>query len=56
MKTWSDVMSFILKHQLPYNVIRFNMSLRGCMIDVASGATLAETVTDAALYLTGKQS
>lgn len=51
MKSWSDVMLFISKHHLPFNVIRFNMSLRGVLINIETGETLANTLSDAVKYL-----
>jgi hypothetical protein len=51
MNSWADVQSVIRLRNLPYTVIRFNMSLAGCLIDTASGETLADTVKDAARYL-----
>jgi len=41
VKTWSDVQSFITKHDLPFNVIRFNMSLRGVLVDSISDESIA---------------
>ena len=51
MKTWADVQRFINSRNLPYTLIRFNMSLEGRLIETATGATVAETVKEAAAYL-----
>ena len=51
MKTWSDVKLFITKHQLPFNVIRFNMSLGGLLINIDTGETVADTVKAASEFL-----
>lgn len=51
MKTWEDVISFISKHQLPYKVERFNMSLRGALVSTFDGQAVAYTIKDAAKYL-----
>ena len=51
MKTWSDVKSFISKHELPFNVLRFHMSIGGLLINIDTGETVADTVESAANYL-----
>ena len=51
MKTWSDVMSFISKHELPFNVLRFNMSIGGLLINIDTGETVADTVKAASEFL-----
>jgi hypothetical protein len=55
VKSWGEVRAFIALHKLPYTVIQWNMSLRGCLVDTASGETLADTVKDAAKYLIADQ-
>ena len=54
MKTWGEVQAYIRLHELPYTVIRFNMSLEGRLIDTVSGATLADTLMDAARLVKGE--
>jgi hypothetical protein len=51
MKTWADVKLFIAKHNLPYKVEQFNMSLRGVLVSTFDGEAVAYTVKDAARYL-----
>ena len=51
MKTWADVQRFVNKHQLPYTLIRFNMSLEGRLVDTFTGKTVAGTVKEAAAHL-----
>ncbi len=53
MRTWSDVQRFIDKHDLPYRIIRFNMSLAGCLVDTFTDEVKAYTVREASLYLKG---
>ena len=48
MKTWADVQRFINSRNLPYTLIRFNMSLEGRLIETATGVTVASTVQEAA--------
>ena len=51
MKTWADVQRFINSRNLPYTLIRFDMSLEGRLIETATGATVASTVKEAAAHL-----
>ena len=53
MKTWGAIQAFIAKHSLPYKVIRWNMSLRGCLVDTFTHETVAYSVKDAAKWLKG---
>jgi hypothetical protein len=53
MKTWADVRHFIVKNELPYTLIRFNMSLQGRLIETATGEIVAATVKEAAEHLKG---
>jgi len=53
MKTWGDVQAFCEKHSLPYRVMRWNLSMRGCLIDSYNGSAVAYTVRDAAKWLKG---
>jgi hypothetical protein len=53
MKTWADVRHFIVKNELPYTIIRFNMSLEGRLIETATGETVASTIKEAAAYFNG---
>ena len=55
MKTWTEVKLFIDLHHLPMNVFRFNVSLRGCLIDLATGKTLADSLQAATAYLKGQR-
>ena len=55
VKTWTEVKLFIDLHHLPMNVFRFNMSLRGCLIDLATGKTLADSLQAATAYLKGQR-
>ena len=50
MKTWADVQRFINSRNLPYTLIRFNMSLEGRLIETATGVTVASTVQEAAAH------
>ena len=54
MKTWADIQAFIAKHSLSYRVMRWNMSLRGCLINDFDNA-VAYTVKDAERYLRGTE-
>ncbi len=51
MKTWPDVQKFIDANDLPYKVVRFNMSLYGVLIDTFDQSTVADTVKTAEKYL-----
>ena len=51
MRTWKQVSAFIAKHSLPYRVERFNMSLRGALVDTFTGRAVAYSVRDAAKHL-----
>lgn len=51
MRTWADVQRFIELHSLPYKVQRFNMSLRGVLIDTFTNLAVAYSVKDAAKHL-----
>ena len=51
MKTWGDVDKFLAKHDLPYKVVRFNMSLAGRLVDVMTDKVVASTVREASAYL-----
>ena len=51
MKTWSDLQLHINTHKLPYSIMRFNMSLQGRLIDLATGEVVAATLKEAADYL-----
>jgi hypothetical protein len=53
MKTWSDVQTFIDAHSLPYKVIRWNMSLRGVLVDALTNDSVMHTVKDAATFIQG---
>lgn len=52
MRTWGAIQAFIDRHGLPYRVERWNMSLRGCLINDFDNA-VAYTVKDAERYLRG---
>lgn len=51
--TWAQVQKFINVHSLPYSVQRFNMSLRGCLVDAWSGEAVANTARLAMAHLKG---
>jgi hypothetical protein len=51
MRTWGDVDKFLAKHDLPYYVMRFNMSTAGRLVDVMTGQVVASTVKEAAKWL-----
>ncbi len=51
--TWSKVQSFIDKHSLPYKVERFNMSLRGVLVDTFTKDAVEYTASDAMRFLNG---
>ncbi|MGB8030342.1 MAG: hypothetical protein WCF30_11840 [Terracidiphilus sp.] len=52
MKSWSGIQQFIAKHNLPYKVERWNMSLRGVLVTSYGDAVIAHTVKDAAKTMT----
>jgi len=49
--TWAKVQEFINKHSLPYKVERYNMSLRGTLIDRDTKDAVCYTVKDATDFL-----
>jgi len=49
--TWGDIERFVSINRLPFTVIRFNMSLEGCLIDTLTGDLLASTVKEATTQL-----
>lgn len=51
MRTWSDLQLHINLHKLPFSILRFNMSLQGRLIDLATGTFVAATIKEAADYL-----
>jgi len=53
MKTWADVQSFVNRHELPYTIIRFNMSREGRLVDRFSGESVADSVKTAERVVKG---
>lgn len=51
--TWAKVQAFIDKHSLPYRVERFNMSLRGVLVDAFTKDAVEYTASDAMRFLNG---
>lgn len=51
--TWHRVQQFIDKHSLPYRILRFNMSLAGCLTDTFTDEAVAFTAKDAMTHLKG---
>ena len=45
--TWAKVQQFIAKHDLPYRVERFNMSLGGVLVDAFTKEPVAYTAKEA---------
>lgn len=48
MRSWGDVATVIVQKGLPYKVIRWNMSLRGCLVETVTDQVVAVTVKDSA--------
>lgn len=51
--TWAKVQQFIDHHALPYKVQRFNMSIRGVLVDTFTGDAVEYTAKDAMIFLGG---
>lgn len=47
MRTWVEVQAFVTKHDLPYKVLRFNMSRAGVLVDTFTDQSVANTVREA---------
>lgn len=44
IQTWGDLAQFILVRQLPYKVVRFNMSNRGVLVDTICDENCADNL------------
>lgn len=49
--TWHKIQQYIAKHQLPYKVVRWNMSLRGVLVNLTNDQAVASNARDAWRYL-----
>jgi hypothetical protein len=56
LKTWEDAVKLIEHYNLAFEVIQFNMSLRGVLVGKITGDPVANTFNDAVPFLRAAES
>jgi hypothetical protein len=56
LKSWGDAVKLIEHYNLSFEVIRFNMILRGVLVGKNTGDTVANTFKDAVPFLRAAES